>query len=132
MGRAPDILTTGEVRQRPEIVSARWGIGTTELAELIGAEGSATGYKVGGSATAALLASCSLRAGLSFNEYAVLATDMPWPLLASQQLRKLGYLVVARSEEPKSALLVILSQEWVEWKANTDKSIIGTALRMGL
>lgn len=132
MGRAPDILSTGEVRQQPEIVAARWDTGTINLAELVNPYGDKTEYRVGGPATARMFASYSQRAGLAFEEYAVLTTKMPWPLLATRQLRELGYLVVARSEEPDSALLVILGRQWVEWKTDTDKKRISGALRIGL
>lgn len=132
MRRAPEILSTGEVRQQPEIIAARWDTGTINLAELVNPDGDKTDYRVGGPITAGMFASYSLRAGLAFEDYAVLPTKMPWPLLATRQLRELGYLVVARSEEPDSALLVILGRQWVEWKTDTDKKLIQAALRIGL
>lgn len=132
MGRAPSVISIGEVRQQPEIVAARWDAGSTKLAELVNPCGDGTDYRVGGPVTAEMLASYSRRAGLAFEDYAVLATKQPWPLLAAYQLRELGYLVIARNEEPGSALLVILSRQWAEREVDTDRKFVRGAPRIGL
>ncbi len=133
MGLSPNIVSIGEVVSNPLRTAARWGIGATELAELIDAEGQSTGYKVGGPVTARLLASYSRSAEVPFCDVAVSAGSMPWPLQNATQLKGTGYLLVcATPGELGSAQLVILNPRWVDWLANTNASILNTGRKMGL
>lgn len=133
MGLSPNIVSVGEVRMSPLRTAARWGIGGVDLAELIDAEGSSTGYKVGGPATAKLLASYSQKAEIPFCDVAASAGSMPWPLQSATQLKGIGYLLVcAIPRELESARLVILNPRWVDWLASTNSSILDTGRRMGL
>lgn len=113
MNLPPETVSIREIASECQKTALKWPSDSLGLAVLIGDDGVATKYLVGGPIAAQIFAQMGLKADLKPDDMAVPVAEIPTPLEAAPPLAKIGYLIICYGWEefPLTALLVILTRE---------------------